>query len=243
MKRFIEFVSERPAQATAVAFALFLLLTVLTGCQPAPENRVGFEEDEAELMVNCLLDVTGSFEKEMLGADGRDGRAFKTFLAVRDRFFRDRRLSKDRFLVTRISGSKKALLLDAVPQSFEERFPDAESFRRFILSQPDPGGSRVYDSLRDALDYMVLQHQSSRKLKSAVLAWTDMDDNRPDGPDSKQKLVESLRGYARVGGVIGIYGCELASVPEWSRVLADAGFKSYVIEPDIRENPRLPVFD
>lgn len=235
--------SSRHLPLWLIAVLLLLVFALTPGCQPAGENRVSFEEDEAELVLNCCLDVTGSFEQEMLGADGHDGKAFKTFLAVRDRFFRDRQQSKDRFLLTRISGSKKALLLDSVPQSFHERFPDADSFRHFILSQPDPGGSRVYDSLRDSLDYMVLQHQNSRKLKSMVLVWSDMDDNRPDTPDAKEKLIESLKAYARVGGVIGLYGCELSFVPEWSRILRDAGFKHFVVEPDIRENPKLPVFE
>jgi hypothetical protein len=145
--------------------------------------------------------------------------------------------------LTRIAGSKKAILLDAEPQGFQRRFPDAETFRKFILSQPDPGGSRVYDSLRDTLDYMVLQHRNARRVKSMVLAFTDMDDNRPDGPQSKELLIDSLKAYARVGGVIGIYGCELSTVPEWSRILENAGFKNYVVEPDVRENPKLPIFD
>jgi hypothetical protein len=207
---------------------------------------VGFADEEAELMLNCCLDITGSFEQQMLGTDNnQEGKAFKTFLAVKDRFFHDRQQSKDRFIITRISGSKKALLLDAVPQSFQERFPDAGSFRKFILNTPDPGGSRVYDSLRDSIDYMILQHRNAPKLKSMVLIWSDMDDNRPDfGPEkSKQMLIESLRQYAQLGGSIGIYGCEIATVPEWSRILQDSGIKRFIVEANIRDNPKLPIFD
>jgi hypothetical protein len=62
-------------------------------------------------------------------------------------------------------------------------------------------------------------------------------------PNAKDVLIESLRSYARVGGVIGIYGCEISTVPEWSRILDQAGFKNFVVEPDIKENPKLPVLD
>jgi hypothetical protein len=227
-------------------FAGLLLTLGLAGCQQAPEPDVDFDPEAAELMLNCCLDITGSFEQQMLGSgSGQEGKAFKTFLAVKDRFFHDRQQSKDRFIITRIAGSKKALLLDTVPQSFQERFPDAEAFRKFILSTPDPGGSRVYDSLRDSIDYMIMQHRNAPKLKSMILIWSDMDDNRPDfGPEkSKQMLIESLRRYAQLGGSIGIYGCEIGTVPEWSRILQDAGFKRCIIEPDIRDNPKLPIFD
>lgn len=230
-------------RSCAVLYAMFL---GLIGCQPVPEKEIGFPGEEAELVLCCCLDITGSFERQMLGnGKGQEGKGFKTFLAVKDRYFHGRQQSKDRFIITRISGSKKALLLDAVPQSFEERFPDAASFRNFILSFPDPGGSRVYDSLinRDSLDYMILQHRDAPKLKSLLLIWSDMDDNLPDSPQSKQLLIQSLREYAQVGGSIGIYGCEISVVPEWSRILKDVGFKRYIVESNIRDNPKLPVFD
>jgi hypothetical protein len=226
-----------------VTGSVCVLLCILLGCQPVIERQLAFEEEAAEVMINCVLDVTGSFLEEMFGDSRHEGKAFKTFLQVNDRFFRDRQDgSKDRFIVTRISGSKKALLIDAEPHAFHQRFPSAESFKEFVLSQPDPGGSRVYDSLRDTMDYMILQHRSARKLKSMVLAWTDMDNNRSDSPRSKELLIQSLKAYAAVGGAIGLYGVEVSVVPEWSRVLADAGFKQYVIEPDVRENPKLPLF-
>src|SRR5579885_1386291 len=96
-----------------VALLLAMLLLVTPACQPVAENqRVSFDEDEAELIVNVCLDVTGSFEPMMFGADGQDGKAFKTFLQIHDRFFRNRRQdSKDRLILTRISGSKRAVLL------------------------------------------------------------------------------------------------------------------------------------
>lgn len=230
---------------TVFVLTLAIILS-LAGCQQAPEPEMTFGQEEADLMLNCCLDVTGSFQQEMLGTDnGQEGRAFKTFLRVRDRFFKDREQSKDRFIITRIAGSKKALLLDAIPQSFQERFPDAKSFRNFILSVPDPGGSRVYDSLRDSIDYMILQHRNAPKLKSMILIWSDMDDNRPDfGPEkSKQMLIDSLREYAALGGTIGIYGCELSAAPEWGRLLKDCNFRHFIVEADIRDNPKLPIFE
>jgi hypothetical protein len=165
-------------------------------------------------------------------------------LEVHDRFFRSRQAdSKDRFILTRISGSKRSIILDAEPQSFQERFPNPDTLRQYILSLPDPGGSRVFDSLKDSADYLVLQHKNNRKLKSVLLAWTDLDNNVSDGPNSKEQLVESLREYAHVGGHVAFYGVLLDYVPEWSRILKDCGFKSYVIEPDVRENFKLPVLD
>jgi hypothetical protein len=207
---------------------------------------MSFAEEEANLMLACCLDTSGSFKLLMLGtASGQEGMAFKTFCRVCDRYFTGREQSKDRLIITQISGSKKAILLDVIPRSFQERFPDAKSFRDYILSVPDPGGSRVYDSLRDTLDYMILQHRNAPKLKSMVLVLSDMDDNLPDhGPEkSKQMLIDSLREYAALGGAIGIYGCEISTVPEWSRLLKDVGIKHYTVSPDIRDNPKLPTFE
>ena len=79
---------------------ILLIALGLAGCQAVPETQVAFAEDEAELMLNCCLDITGSFERQMLGTgNGQEGKAFKTFLMVRDRFFKDREQSKDRFVV------------------------------------------------------------------------------------------------------------------------------------------------
>lgn len=223
---------------------LLILTTVLVpACQPLPENRLGFEPEEAELLLAICLDRSGSFEQEMIGTDGHEGKAYRTFLAVRDRFFRDRQQSKDRLILSQICGSEKAILLDAEPKSFHERFPDAAAFRTFLQSQPDPGGSRVYLSLRDTVDYLTLQHRNASKLKSMALIFTDMEDNVGDSAQSKQLLTDSLKAYAKAGGLVGIYGCELSTVPEWSRVLQQCGFRDFVVESGIRENPKLPVLD
>lgn len=223
--------------------ALILAALLLPSCQPVPESRVGFEQDETELLVTVCLDTTGSFEHQLFGAGGEEGKVWTTFLQILDRFFRERQLSKDRLVVTRIYGDKKAILLDAQPQTFQRRFKDAAAFKAYLLGQPDPGGSRVYDSLRDTVDYLVLQHKNAPKLKSLLLVMSDMDDNVRESEKSKDLLIDSLKTYAKTGGLVGIYGCELSSVPEWSRVLDQAGFKSYVVEPDIKDNPKLPVLE
>lgn len=212
---------------------------------PVPENRLGFEDDETEILLTLCLDTTGSFEEQLLGKRGEEGKGYRTFVQILDRFQRAHQQSKNRLVVTRIYGSRKSILIDAEPDTFAQQFPDSKSFKDFLLTKPDPGGSRVYDSLRDTIDYMVLQHEGAKKMKSMILIFSDMDDNVRDSANSKQLLVESLRAYAKLDGVIGIYGCELNTVPEWSRILSGAGFKAgrYVVEPDIKQNPKLPVLD
>lgn len=223
--------------------AMFGMTLLLSSCQPVPENRLGFEEDETEILIALCLDTTGSFEHQMLGTRGEEGKGYRTFVKILDRFHRDHQRSKNRLVVTRIYGSKKCILIDAEPDSFTQRFPAAESFKDFLLQKPDPGGSRVYDSLRDTVDYMILQHRNAKKLKSMLLVFSDMDDNVRDSAQSKDLLIAALRAYAKAGGLVGIYGCELNTVPEWSRILDDCTFKNFVVEPDIKDNPKLPVLD
>lgn len=222
---------------------LLTLVALPLGCQPAPENRLGFEEDETEILIAFCLDTSGSFEEQLLGRRGEEGPGYRTFRQILDRFHRDHQQTKNRLIVTRIYGSKKAILLDAQPDAFAQRFPSSESFKECLLAQPDPGGSRVYDSLRDTVDYLVLQHKHARRLKSMLLVFSDMDDNVRESERSKDLLIGALKTYAKTGGLVGIYGCELNAVPEWGRILDEARFKSFVVEPDVKDNPKLPVLD
>src|SRR4051812_4908696 len=84
------------AHGLVVGLIFIILLLSLVGCAARDDTATAFEEDEAEHVLAFVLDISGSFQTEMLGGDGKEGRAFRHFAAIKDEFFKDRQMSKDR---------------------------------------------------------------------------------------------------------------------------------------------------
>src|SRR5438876_3144945 len=103
-------------------------------------------------------------------------------------------------ILSQISAKQNALLWDGKPRSFARDFPTPQAFREFLQKRSDPNGSRVYSALADSIEYLLLQHENNPKLKSAVLVFSDMEDNGPEA-NSKERLIDALKAYGKKGGV------------------------------------------
>lgn len=172
----------------------------------------------------------------------QDGKAYRFTLRVADKYLR-RMDPNDRLIITQLSATEKALQWDGSPIALRRSFPTANAFRDFLLSKSDPAGSRVHDGIADTLDYLLANPRiASGKTRSAVFVLSDFLDNAPDSEKSKERLLKSLAGYGRAGGVVGFYWVDQSLVLEWRRQLNDAGVQHFVVESEIVADPPLPNF-
>lgn len=230
----------------AVALLLALVSLTLPSClQKGPGGGAAVEADQADALLVICYDLTPSFLDRMQGRDAGDGQAFRLSLKLRDSFFQDKdEHSKDRIIISRISGTKKRVhLFEGEPRDFHETFPDPDALRRFLLKAPDDeGGSRVFENIEDNVAYVNSIFRTSAHLKAAICVLSDMDNTHSDKPDAKERLLKSLKEYAANGGVFCVYGCDPSYHREWDEALPKLGFKAgqYVVEPDFKVSVRLP---
>lgn len=223
---------------------LALLTLVLIGCERRSTDQGSpLPDQDSEYLLAVVIDMSGSFADQM---QADNGKAYRFFLEVVDRYFRNRVGANDRLILTQLSGSggKRALLWDGEPRALQQDFPDAKAFHAFLLKHADPSGSRVHDALADTIDYLVAYPGvASGKSHSAVFVLSDMLENSANPQQSKDRALRALATYARHRGVVGMYWVEHGLVPEWRAQLRDAGLKSFVVESDIVSRPQLPTFD
>ena len=219
------------------------LSVCLLGCEPVVNQTTSpIVAQEFDYVLAVVVDMSGSFSAEMQSGNGR---AYKFLMRAVDLFFRNRiGEGNDRIIVSQVSGTQSALLWDGTPRGLREHFSSAKAFEKFLLERSNGAGSRIHDGVRETIEYVMdMPGVSSGKTRTFVMVLSDMDDNFAEPSASREKLVNSLKAYSKVGGVAGIYWCNQQHVPGWRRDLKDCGFKSCVVESDIVADPALPVFD
>jgi hypothetical protein len=153
--------------------------------------------------------------------------------------------SKDRLVLGQISGTKATLFWDGEPKSLRHEYADQKAFTKFLMRRPDPGGSRVFDSISDGLEYLI-HYPGVREKKTKVCAviLTDMDNNVNDESDekSKSRLLQALRDFGKLDSCIGLYWCEPQHVNLWRDQFRACGVNG-VVHAGIVADPPLPTFE
>ena len=221
---------------------LIAVMCVCAGCGPVMEqNGPAIQVQECEYLLSVVVDMSGSFDREMQSGTGR---AYRLLMRTVDRFFRDRIGSNDRIIISQVSGTERALLWEGNPRTLRQQFGSATAFGNFLLMNSHSAGSRIHDGVKETIEYMLdFPGVSNGKTKSLVMVLSDMDDNFPDTAASRERLLSSLKTYAQTGGVAAIYWCDQRFVPDWRRDLKAARFRSFVVESDIAADPAIPTFD
>ncbi len=217
---------------TAVNLAFCLWMT-------SPANAQVFSSNESTYVVNLTVDMSGSFSNQM----AEKGEAFAFVKGLIERYFRARVGTADRLIISQISGNDEALVWEGLPLQLRKQHTP-ETFGRFLRTNSDPsGGSRVYDSIADSIEYLMEDPAvASGQAKSAVLICSDMWDTT-GSVESEQRLLTALAKYGRAGGVVGIYYCDQRLVGTWRRRLRDAGIRQYCVESEIVGRPTFPKFE
>lgn len=229
---------------TCVGSVLMACLVALSlGCQQRnPDESAALTDQEAEHLLVVVIDLSGSYAQFMT----EDGRAYQFLMRLIGRFFHDRIGSNDRIVISQISSPhlKQTLLWEGSPRAFAGEFQTAAGFRTFLLAHSDPNGSRVHDTIADAIEY-VLDYPgvAEKRTKTAVIALTDMLDNAAEPEKSRQRLQDALGKYGRCGGIVGLYWVEQTLVSPWRQRLREARLKEMKVESEIVVQPDLPRFD
>src|SRR5438270_7033317 len=94
-----------------------------------------------------VLDLSGSYAQYM-----NDGKAWHAVNAMIRKFFRDRAGESDKIVLAQISRASRGPIWSGSPKAFRARFGEPGAFRE-LLTHYDPNGSRVYDSIAEAVEY------------------------------------------------------------------------------------------
>ena len=220
---------------------LVVLAGIATGCGERKADEIDplpIKAEPHDMIVMIFLDTTLS------DADNMQKYGYKFCLHTIDSLFSKRMGSNDKLILCQISGTKKAIFWDGEPKSLRREFADDKAFMKFLLSRPDPGGSRVHDSISDGLEYLLIYPGvKEKKTKVVTVILGDMDDNFPDKEKSKARLLKNLVEYAKVDSCLGIYWCDRDLLVDWTRHLHECGMGTRgVVSAEMVPNPKLPNF-
>jgi hypothetical protein len=150
-------------------------------------------------------------------------------------------LGTDEVIVAQLSNTKKPLVYQGGPDQLRTDFDDPSAFRIYLRAKSDPNGSLIHSGIADVIDYVLIQPGvAAGKKRVVLLVLSDMLDTE-DGK-SKTRLMMALKRLAKVQPAVGLYWVDQTLVADWKKTLADAGFRNFVVESDVRWNPLLPEF-
>lgn len=204
------------------------------------EPQVSLGREDAEYLIVIALDLSGSFADKMT----RDGKGYEFTMRVNDNYFRNSIGTNNRIIIAQLSAANtRALLWDGTPVQMRQQFSTVADFHDFLLKKSHPGGSRLYDGIVDAFDYVLTDPSvAGGKTKCAMFVLSDFDDNQ-SGPKAEERLAQSLKDFAKTNGVVGFYFLDHFRVPTWRQHLREAGIKQWVCESEIVAYPPLPSFE
>lgn len=223
------------AGLAAAAVALLCWLAYDATRPEVPENDLS-DGREYDRLVAVGIDLSGSFLHQM----AEQGKAWDFLQKTLDRYLRGN--GNEKLVLVQLSGNSQALLWDGTPAQLRRDFADREAFRRFLQSKADPSGSRLFDGITEAIDYVSGLPGVTARTKRALILLTDMEDNA-SAPGAEQRLVQALRGFGQRNGCVGIYFVSHPLVARWEANLRSAGVRHHSVESHIVTAPTLPSFD
>lgn len=218
-----------PGAFAAVAVALPL------GCAPAPQEEFSaaktLNPDEQRMVLVVGLDVSGSFRSFLFNGEGR---AFKYTRNSLAKYFQANAGENARVVLVQLGEpGKAAIIFEGSPKTFRREFPDAETFKKFVLGRSGGGGSRLFLSMAESLEYVMDQY-SEPGTRHLAMFMTDMIDTEGD-PNGR--LVKALTKYHQRGGGVGLYWIDDAAVEEVKRIWAAAQVKGFQIRRFVSDPP------
>ena len=223
--------------------AILVTTIFMFGCTRHNEqdnSNVALAREPAEVMVVMVVDMSGSFADLMT----RDGRGYEFTMRVADQYFRKSIGTNNRMIIAQVSATNNAMLYDGTPAQLRQDFPSAEAFQQFMVKKSNPNGSRVYDGVAEAFEYVLSDPGVvSGKTRTAVFVLSDFDDNFPNRDKSEQRVVNALNAFGKTNGVVGFYYLEHVRVATWRQHLRQSGVKHWVCESEIVAYPQLPSFE
>lgn len=220
--------------------AVILFALSLVGCQKrAADPETVFQAEDSEYVLTIVLDLSSSFQELM----AKDGKAWEFVCQIIDQYFRDRIGHNDKLILAQLSASDRALVWKGSPLELRQEFASAEEFHAWISSKADPNGSRLYEGIIQAVEYMKSDPViAGGRGKSAVFILSDMIDSGGDA--GREQAISALAEAGKTGGV-GLYYVDVKRCGMWEKLLLDAGIpaSNLSVQADIVGHPTLPRFE
>src|SRR5207302_8892447 len=109
---------------------------------------------ESGYVVMVYFDMSGSYADKM----AKDGKAWQLMTRILAKYFRDRlgEGTNDKLIIGQLSAAgKQAVLFEDTPLKFRQTFATPEAFRDWLRANSDPKGPRLYDGIRERVQYLV----------------------------------------------------------------------------------------
>jgi len=235
---------------TLSTLGAFTLLLGASGCTErstanapggGPRHHTTYKMPENAHMLAIIIDLSPSFAEQI---DHEQG-AFTWMLRVIDEYKRNLPAGEGRLLIAQVSGGGASpLVWEGNPSNLRKSFPDADTFKEFMISQSQSaGGTPLYAGLGDTLDF-VLRHPTVRSGQSSVdlIVISDMVDNLDTNGSQEQRLVKLLTQFAAQGNGIGMYYVDPSVTAHFTEVLAKAGYPDVYFTAMIDRFPETPEF-
>lgn len=221
---------------------VFVVLAVsalagLSGCTQytPPEKTQLLQREETLDVIVVVADLSGSFDQRMKS----HGWAFTTTLLKN--FKRDL-AGEDgtKIILAQISGAPQGPIFDGSLRSFGKRMGGSSEFHNFLQRHANAAGSRVFDSISEAVEYST--QFVGPNTRAGVFCLTDMDDNA-SASGGEERLVRAFTAFGKKGGSIGLYWVDLDKVEKWETNLRRAGVKNFIVESAIVADPTFPNYE
>lgn len=215
------------------------------GCveRPIGSEQAAFEESKLSSVCAVLIDLSGSFRKTL------DERAYRLFLEIADRHATASMGQESKLIVGQLSAqTDQIVLFEGSPGDFRKRFRSAAEFIAFLKGSSDPKASHVLEATTRSLEYLTSVSGETPKTRMTLVVLSDMRESQRD--PAKRAALEaalqtSLRDFRAKGGAIAFYHVAEQERERWYRRLKECDFTpaDYVVEGEVSESPRLPIFD
>jgi hypothetical protein len=169
-----------------------------------------------------LIDMSSSFAVQM----AEQGQAYQFLMGTLDRFQKSRPGSTDRLLIGQLSENPTALIWDGSTKDFRKQFASPQQFRQLLQQSSNPNGSRVYAGVSAGLESLLeMPSVQSGKTRCAVYVLSDLEDNDPQSKLVERRLIDNLKRYSQVNGVLGLYQVSPHLTSHWRSILTSVPFK------------------
>ena len=195
-----------------------------------------------EHIMAVVVDLSPSFAERF---DHEDG-AYKWILNVVSNYSREFPGKEGRLIIGQMSAGPDSdvLLWEGRPAHLKRSFSSPDEFKLFLQAQSQgAGGTPVYESLGDTLDFL-LRHPTVRSGQSGVdlLVVSDMVDNMDDGTQ-RERVSELLKQFSAQGSTCGMYYLDISVVPEVEQLLHESGYPNAGFTTLIDRFPEIPAFN
>ncbi|MFO0826138.1 MAG: hypothetical protein U0792_23980 [Gemmataceae bacterium] len=203
------------------------------GCTPhqEPTQSTTFTGSDPEYVMILVLDLSGSYAQYI-----ENGRAWAAVETIVRQFFRDRAGENDKIIIAQISSQPQGPIWSGSKRAFRQELGSESAFRNLLKKYN--GSSRVFDSIRESVEYALPMMGKGR---AGCFIFSDMDDNS-SAPGGEDRLVQAFAEFGQKGGAVGIYWCGFYEMEKW-RVHLKRTVKNHVISANIDTDPQLPVWD